>query len=170
MPATFDNALEGLRLAGLRLTGPSVDTEDLVELLVHHGREEGRLLAEYERVADDSADQATRYVVGLILEDERRHHRLLAELANAMAWEVATISPESSTPGLTRPIDGELLAQTRRLLRAERADYRKLRTIRRRFRPYRRTTLWALVIDLMLADTTKHATMLRFLERRRRPW
>ena len=67
---------------------------------------------------------------------------------------------------------GELRAQTRRLLPdAERADYRKLRTNPPTVpTPTGGTTLWALVIDLMLADTTKHATMLRFLERRRRPW
>ncbi len=163
MQATFDNALKGLRM-----TGASVETRDLVDLLVRHGNDEGGLLAEYEEVAANSSDEATRYLVELILEDERRHHRLLAELANAMAWEMATISPESSTPWLSHPTERELLAKTRQLLSAERADYRELRRIRRRLRPYARTTLWALIIDLMLLDTKKHATILRFLERRRR--
>jgi hypothetical protein len=34
-----------------------------------------------------------------------------------------------------------------------------------RLRPFADTTLWVLVVDLMLLDTKKHATMLRFLER-----
>ncbi len=58
-----------------------------------------------------------------------------------------------------------MLAQTKRLLAAERADERALRRIRRKLQPFADTTLWALVIDMMLLDTKKHATMLRFLER-----
>ena len=54
MTETFDNALEGLRM-----TGASVDTRDMVQLLVRHGAEEGQLLATYEKLADESADEAT---------------------------------------------------------------------------------------------------------------
>jgi len=154
MTETFDNALEGLRM-----TGASVDTRDMVQLLVRHGAEEGQLLATYEKLADESADEATRYVIGLILEDERRHHRLLAELANAMAWDISSGSPEPATPWLAGPLTGALLA--------EETDERELRKIRRRLRPYERTTLWALMIDMMIMDTNKHAAMLRFLERTR---
>jgi hypothetical protein len=75
---------------------------------------------------------------------------------------------ERSTPGLPGGIDGELLRLTRRLLKAERADGRSLRRIRRRLRPFADTTLWALVIDMMILDTKKHATILRFLERHSR--
>ena len=163
MTATFDNALEGLRM-----TGASVDTREMVGLLVRHGREEGQILATYEALAGESPDEATRYLVGLILEDEHRHHRLLAELANAMAWDVRSESPQPATPWLTEPLTGELLEQTRRLVKAERSDERALRKIRRRLRPYARTTLWSLIIDMMILDTKKHATMLRFLERQGR--
>ncbi len=159
MQTSFDNALKGLRL-----TGASVDTREMVDLVVRHGTEEGQLLATYEQVAAHSPDEATRYLVGLIVEDERRHHRLLTELANAMAWESTPGSPEPSTPWLGRPVEGELLRQTQELRRAEQRDYRALRKLRRRVRPYARSTMWALVVDLMLLDTKKHATMLRFLE------
>ncbi len=162
MPATFDNALKGLGM-----TGASVDTRDLVDLLIRHGSEEGRLLSAYEEVANDSADEATRYLVGLILEDEHRHHRLLAELANAMAWDASSGSPEEATPWLAEPITGELLAQTRKLLEAEQTDYRELKKIRRRLRPYARSTLWSLIVDLMMLDTKKHATILKFLVKQR---
>jgi len=158
--ATFDGALKGLRM-----TGASVDTRALVELITRHGVEEGRLLATYEELVDTTTDQGVRYLVGLILDDERRHHRLLAEIANSMAWGSLAESPEDSTPDLPRALEGELLAQTKRLRKAERSDYRELRRIRRRLRPFAGTTLWALVIDLMLLDTKKHATILRFLER-----
>jgi rubrerythrin len=162
MEATFETALRGLRM-----TGASVDTRDLVELIVRHGKEEGELLATYEQLADTSDNEMAAYVIGLILEDERRHHRLLAEVANAAAWDRSSSTPDASTPPLSPGIDGELLAQTRKLLAAEQADYRELRRIRRKLHPFADTTLWRLVIDMMLLDTKKHATMLAFLEKHR---
>ncbi len=162
--ATFDSARRGLRL-----TGASVDTRALVDLVARHGTEEGRLLATYEGLVENAPDEGVRYLIGLILEDERRHHRLLAEMANSMAWGSVAGSPEDSTPDLPHALSGELLEQTRRLRKAEQTDYRALRRIRRRLRPFAGTTLWALILDLMLADTKKHATILRFLERHGQP-
>jgi len=146
------------------MTGASVDTRDLVDLIVRHGTEEGELLARYETLAAGSDNEMAAYVIGLILEDERRHHRLLAEVANAAAWSNTSRAPEGATPPVLGGIDGELLAQTRRLLAAEQKDERALRRIRRKMKPFADTTLWALVIDMMILDTKKHATMLRFLE------
>jgi len=162
MQATFESALRGLRM-----TGASVDTRDLVELIVRHGKEEGELLATYEQLANASDNEMAAYVIGMILEDERRHHRLLAEVANAAAWARSSAAPDTSTPALSPGIDGELLAQTRKLLAAEQADYRELRRIRRKLHPFADTTLWGLIIDMMLLDTKKHATMLEFLEKHR---
>ena len=82
-----------------------------------------------------------------------------------MAWGSVTGSPEDATPEMPRALTGELLEQTKRLRKAEEKDFRELRRIRRRMRPFAGTTLWSLIIDLMLLDTKKHATILRFLER-----
>jgi hypothetical protein len=125
MRATFDSALRGLRM-----TGASVDTRALVDLIAKHGTEEGRLLSTYEGLVDTAPDEGVRYLIGLILEDERRHHRLLAEIANSMAWGSIAGSPEDSTPDLPHALTGELLEQTRRLRKAEQTDYRELRRIR----------------------------------------
>jgi len=160
---TLDGAVRGLRE-----TAASVGTRDLVELIVRHGTEEGELLATYEQLSVEAPDESVRYLIGLILEDEHRHHRLLAELANAIAWS-STSSPQATTvPTLPANISGALLEQTRLLLKSEQADARALRRIRRRLRPFADTTIWVMVIDLMLLDTRKHATILRFLERRRK--
>jgi rubrerythrin len=159
--ASFENASEGIRA-----TGASSDTRAMVELLERHGAEEGELLAVYEDLASNASDEGARYLISLILDDERRHHRLLVEMANAMAWGNPSRSPERATPALSTRVDGELLEMTRRLRRAEEADYRKLRRLRRRMHPFRETTLWDLLVQLMMLDTKKHAAMLRFLERR----
>jgi hypothetical protein len=161
--ATFDGAIDSLRI-----TGASVGMRKLVELIVRHGAEEGALLATYEELATQAPDESVRYLINLILEDEHRHHRLLAELSNAMAWGVPSQAPAKTVPALPGVINGALLEQTKLLRKSEQADYRALRRIRRRLRPFADTTLWALVVDLMLLDTKKHATILRFLERRRK--
>ncbi len=158
--ATFDNAIEGLRA-----TGASVDTRELVELLSHHGSEEGAILASYEELANESEDESIRYLVKLVLDDERRHHRLLAEMANAMVWGTVKATAEPATPDLSRRMDADLLAQTKQLRQFEENDARHLEQLRKRLRPYADTTLWVLLVDLMLLDTKKHTTILKFLEK-----
>ena len=158
--ATFDGAIEAARR-----TGASAGMRQLVELVVRHGTEEGELLATYESLAADSPDAGVRYLVDLILEDEHRHHRLLAELGYALAWGMREQPPVDIVPRLPGVLSGPLLEQTKRLRKAEEEDYRALTEIKRRLRPFADTTLWTLVIDLMLLDTKKHATILRFLER-----
>ena len=162
-PSTFENAARGLRM-----TGASTGIRELVVIREQHGAEEGAMLATYEELADNASDEGARYLISLILADERRHHQLLVEMANAMAWGTASVSPDRATPAVSPTIDRELAEMTTRLRRAEEADYRKLRRLRRRVGTFGESTMWALLVELMMLDTKKHATMLRFLERRDR--
>ncbi len=157
---TFENALKGLRA-----TGASVGTHELVELLAKHGSEEGKVLATYEELAGECTDESVQYLISLILDDERRHHRLLAEMANAMAWGGMTVGPDSMMPSIKGGMDPSLLAQTHELRRIEEADYRELKRLRRRLKPFADTTMWSLIVELMLLDTEKHMTILKFLEK-----
>jgi len=161
-PPTFDNAVHGLRM-----TGASTGIRALVEILERHGAEEGAMLATYEELAENASDEGARYLISLILADERRHHRLLVEMANAMAWGTASESPDRATP-VVSTLDRELAELTTKLRRAEEADYRKLRRLRRQVGEYGESTMWGLLVELMMLETKKHATMLRFLERRDR--
>ncbi len=163
MSATFENATRGLRM-----TGASASIRELVRVLEEHGSEEGEMLAVYEKLAESASDEGVRYLISLILDDERRHHALLVEMANAMAWGTPSASPDRATPPVSVSLDPDLAAMTRKLRRAEEADYRKLRRLRRQVEKFGGTTIWALLVELMMLDTKKHATMLRFLERRDR--
>ncbi len=159
----FERAFEGLRA-----TGASADIASLVELLARHGSEEGRLLDVYEELAKSTSNKAVQYLVNLILDDERRHHRLLADVANAMAWESLNDDDVPVAPSLSPRADRALVEHTRKLRRAEREDHKKLRELRKRLRPYADTTMWALIVDLMVLDTEKHMAILRFIEQRSR--
>lgn len=158
--SAFDTAREGLRA-----TGASVGTRELVELLARHGEQEGRVLAEYADLVASADQDAVRYLGQLILDDERRHHAFLAEIANSLAWETRPLGGAPATPPLPLHLDADLLAATQRLRKVEEGDRRELQALRRQLRVYADTTLWALLVDVMLLDTEKHATILRFLER-----
>lgn len=155
----FERALEGLRE-----TGASVTVRRIVELLAAHGAEEGRLLAEYEAVFASASDPAVRYLIDLVMEDERRHHRTLVGLATAMAWSTLR-GGDTTVPTLGWHLDAELATAIRRLRDYEEKDRRELQSLKKKLRPFEDTTLWALMVHLILLDTEKHATILEFLER-----
>lgn len=157
-PSGFERALEGLRA-----TDASTTIQTLVELLARHGAEEGRILAEYERASASITDPAARYLIDLIMDDERRHHRLLIELATAMAWGTVN-SSASAVPPLNWRVDNELAKATRTLRMYEEEDRRELEALKKRLRPFEDTTVWSLIAQMMILDTEKHATILKFLE------
>ena len=138
MDTTFESAAEGIRQSGA-----SVEQRELVEILTRHGKEEGVLLERYQRLAQETTSEAIRYLVTLIMEDERRHHTLLADMANTIAW--------GSTPdpfGVAVPHvlpwndpDGRFIQETKELLDFELRDQSELRQLRRRLHPYKETCL-----------------------------
>jgi len=73
--------------------------------------------------------------------------------------------PAGATPVLDGGVsaDDPLVAATRRFLACERKDHRELLRLRRTLRPYADTTLWALLVDIMVADTEKHQRILKFI-------
>jgi rubrerythrin len=150
-------------MRGLKETGASVSDRELVRLIARHEAEEGSVLARYEKFATDARSPAVRYLADLIIADERRHHRVLTELANAIAWG-QWMPVADAVPDLDQGIrDASVLAATRELLEAEQRDHAELKELRKQLRDYRHTTLWDLVADLLMMDTDKHIRILRFL-------
>jgi hypothetical protein len=106
-------------------------------------------------------------LVELIIEDEERHHALMARLAQeAREAEEAdgnTVVPQFSPGDVDR-----LLEPTERFLDAERDDRRRLRALASALKPLRDTNVWPLVIELMELDTRKHIRILEYLRARMR--
>lgn len=149
---------------GVLATGASAGDRDLVALLQRHGADEGQILAEYERFARSGGSAAARYLVGLIIDDERRHHRVMEEMANSVAWGGFDAEhPVDKLPPLDAAGSTELRAQTRRLLEFERRDARELKELRKSLKEYADTTVWRLLVDTMLLDTRKHQLILEFI-------
>ncbi|MHB8340015.1 MAG: hypothetical protein ACYDB7_02440 [Mycobacteriales bacterium] len=154
---------------GVRATHPSTWDRGIIDLLSSHSREEDRILETYQRFAEQAESEAIRYLVRLIVADEQRHHQLIAEIANSIAWSDPKWSPEATVPMLEQcagDADPQLLAESKTLLAAERRDHAELRQLRRQLRPVDKTTMWGLLVDLIIKDTEKHIRILQFMTKR----
>jgi bacterioferritin (cytochrome b1) len=152
-----------------RITGASVWEQDLYDYVVDHVATEGAILDEYERLAaDDSGSPAFRYLAGLILADERRHHQLYNELAESIRQMAELRLEEEPIPSLhgLRTDRHRIEDATERLLAAERADAKELKQFAKMLKEVRDTTLWALLVELMQDDTAKHIKILSFIRDR----
>ena len=133
--------------------------------LSDHAASEAEFIASYRELAEAPATpDAVRYLMGLLLEDEERHHRVLHEIATAIGNRVTLRHDPDAVPDLPyEPPDRVLEEVTGRFLAAERADAKQLRALRKELRPFRDTSLWALLVELMEHDTAKHIRLLTFI-------
>ena len=141
----------------------------ILDLLESHGAREGEALSSYQRVAERSeAGPGIQYLVKLILEDEERHHRVFAEMANSIMSYVWELDVQPNVPPLVARSDAELLAETRRLLAFEKEDAKELRHLRKAIKQSPKSSLHPLLVELMLHDTAKHIAILEHILRRLR--
>jgi hypothetical protein len=153
------------RLAAQHRPKLGVLDERLLAHISAHIADEGKLVGAYQAIADQLPDEYVRYLTGLIVTDEQRHHQLLAEMANYLvAGNGTDVRPR--IPWLTKPKrPAELRAAVGKLIRSERRDRRGLRRLRRALRPYRRTSLLVPLVDTMVLDTRKHLLLLTTIRR-----
>lgn len=145
--------------------GPDRDLEyAALQLLSTHGQREGAALAAYERVASEAQpDDAVTYLIGLIIEDERRHHRVFEEMANELKSFVWEVEVQPRVPSATTRKDPALLAETKKLLAFEKQDAKELRQLQKLLRQGPKSSLHPLLVDVMLHDTAKHIAILEFI-------
>jgi rubrerythrin len=132
-----------------------------------HVREEQQFLDSYRELVDAIDDPATRLLIELIIEDEERHHGLMARLAeevrNAPGGNEVTAAPRFSSDDVAR-----LLEPTERFLEAERDDRRRLRALAKALEPLGGQNVWPLIVELMEIDTRKHVRILEYVRWRLR--
>jgi len=138
----------------------------LLQMVNGHVKEEAQIEEDYRRLATEIDAADIRFLIELILEDEERHHRWLAQLASSVK-ALVDLDPSPDIPWIRPLHDGEeLAAATKRFLAIEREDARHLRQLIKELHEVEDTTLWALLVRLMLLDTEKHIEILRFVQRR----
>ena len=159
----------GLPLPTAADRGPARGTiEWLLEAVERHATAEQDALAEYEFVAEASADPVVALVMRLILDDEERHHGLLrrieATLRDALNW---THSP-SALPDVAlpqQPVARDLVAITRNLVDEERRGARMMLDLAQGEKGID-AGLDSLLLEMMAMDSEKHARLLQFVQQR----
>jgi rubrerythrin len=137
--------------------------EHLIDLFETHLKTEASVLESYEGLAKASDDEYIGYLVGLIVDDERRHHALFSQMLNTIRSEVEWRDVKPNVPSLRFTPNSrraELIEHTNRLLEIERDDARALRVLKRELKPVAKTSLLSLLVEMMEADTAKHVGIL----------
>jgi len=150
------------------IAGASVWEQQVYDHLVEHLDDEAEMLQSYERLADGTDSPAFAYLARLILEDERRHHRLLHDLAQTVKASAELRDGPTPIPdlGLWGADRDRILAETERYLALEKADNRSLDTLAKELRDVKDTTAWELIVRLIQKDNEKHQSILQFIHDR----
>ena len=150
-------------------TGPRQGTiEWLLEKVERHAAAEAGSLVSYEQIKQESDDPVVALVMGLILEDEERHHGLLrrmeATLRDAINWTHSPSALPTSTAPAT-PHQKDLGAIAKDLVAEERSGAHMMRDLARREKGID-AGLDSLLLEMMAMDSEKHAHLLEFVHDR----
>jgi hypothetical protein len=139
--------------------------ERLLDELEAHERSERELLEDYSNAAAQMPDRGVRFVMGLILEDETRHHRLMAAMAEDIRSSVEWLHKDG-VPSITAGSEARkrLLADTERFLEIERTSADELKELKKAVK-HLNTGMLAMLVETMEADTHKHIGMLKYVRK-----
>jgi len=148
-----------------RLIGASEMEQLLFDAFRDHERDEQEVLDAYAAFAQQTGSQTVRYLINIIVEDERRHHRILAELANTIRAEVTFEERGKRLPHLDiHRRDQAILDSTRQFLEIERRDRDEFKGLAKQMERVG-APLDSFLVRLVLDDTDRHIRILRFIER-----
>ena len=146
---------------------------DLLADLADHGDREIEALRAYRSLLDDVEDPAVRYLVEVVLDDERRHHRFIADMIEAIRQDVdfQDIDFDDGEPALplvqrypAQSTVGQVLRMhVEGLLEVEEADRDSLRQAMRDLAARGENSLLTVLVRLMLVDTEKHIAILNYI-------
>jgi hypothetical protein len=147
--------------------GWTVAETELFSHLSGHAAREGAILEEYAQAATATQSKALAYLVEILMEDERRHHRWFAELASSLEADASFSGTEPAVPRMDFHRADRVAVRnvTDRLLDHEKADEKELNRLRQELNNVSGTTLWGLLVELMQRDTDKHIAVLTFVKK-----
>lgn len=163
--------IEAVAVAGgLVPKAPAAETmspyEYFQRALESHIANERAVFDRYRQLAEQSLDPVVRLVMGIIFEDEERHHSIMRQLATRLQDDLAwTHSPEALPVGESPAPSREEYESLRQFVASEETSIRDLREFAKDAEGLYQGVAGAL-IDMMVLDSQKHEQLLRFLFRR----
>jgi rubrerythrin len=139
-------------------------SERLVRALEAYASAEARDLADSEDLARRSDEPSVRLLLGVIIEDERRHQALLESMVSCLQAETrvkVTVAVPQTGQSVTLS-DAEFAAALRTLIRDAHEGARHLRHVGRLEEPVH-DGLFTMLLEAIARDSEKHATILRYL-------
>jgi len=134
-----------------------------------HANHEEQWLTDYQASAEESSDPLIRFLLGLIVADEQRHHELTSRMITKLKDELAWTRAE----GLARRVyeKGEkrtqLLSSVESFLEVERKGIKEYQRLKKASQGLYRD-VFALLYTTMIHDSRKHIGILEFLRRKLR--
>jgi hypothetical protein len=129
--------------------------ESLAAAFERHAEEEGKILAQYQALADKLGESPAKFLIRLILTEEELHHQLLS--ATAKWLREHTVAEERSIPSVGSP--DELVRCTEQLRQHEVDTIEACRSLRAELAGTGGALL-ASVLDVMAMDSEKHHRLL----------
>ena len=128
-----------------------------------HAAEEERSLSVYRESASETSDPQIRFLLGLIVADEEKHHeltaRMIAKLKDELTWRPSEIPRRG---GDNAEKTKRLLAAVESFLTAEHKAMENYARLKKESRGLHRD-MFALLYTAMIHDSHKHVEILRFL-------
>ncbi len=145
---------------------PGLHDAEVIKLLSRHMEGEAQLLAEYAAVSGEYPNEFIRYIASMILDDERRHHKIIQGMINHLESGVDVDDGQHRIPFVTKVHDQrELKDRVRTLQRFERRDAFALWRLRRKLGKLGDSTLLGPLVDSLSQDTRKHRRLLRSIRK-----
>ena len=136
------------------LVGATIGQQELFDVFLAHERDKEEVVSAYEIRAEKAPSDAVRYLVRLILDDEKRHHRVVFELAETIRADATFERRGARIPHLdVHRRDYSLLEETERFLALERKDRAELKHVARKVRSVGGAVA-GFVVDLLKSDTS----------------
>ena len=137
-------------------------SERVIRALEAHIAATAHDVGECERIAQRSGQPVVQLLLGLVVDDERRHQLLLRELIKYLEQDAVARQPAVASALEAAP---EVASSVRAMIRDQEQGARYLRHLARQ-EPALYDGVYSVLLATIARDSEKHAQILRYLLRR----
>ena len=140
------------------------ETEQVMNEFEAHERSEGQYTQRYKEIAQQCKSPLVKFLLGLIISDEERHHAVTRAMAANLEESLRWTKIEGALPGIEdlSPADSELTQITEEFIRVEKHGIDAYKDLMKATKGYH-AGLFALLLKSMIHDSEKHIDILEFL-------